>query len=91
MQKTKKLWIIIPAVLLCSLIVLAVVAFFGLEYYATNIVKQEIDNNIQELSDYMRVEYDNMTVNWLAFTVNLKKVKLSKPPLPGGTSLRRVK
>jgi hypothetical protein len=75
MQKTKKLLIIIPTVLLFSLIVLAVVAFFGLEYYATNIVKQEIDNNIQELSDHMRVEYDSMTVNWLAFTVNLKKVK----------------
>ena len=90
MQKTKKLLIIIPTVLLFSLIVLAVVAFFGLEYYATNIVKQEIDNNIQELSDHMRVEYDSMTVNWLAFTVNLKKVKLSKPPLPGVITIDKV-
>jgi len=90
MQKAKKLLIIIPIVLLFSLILLAVVAFFGLEYYATNIVKQEIDNNIQELSDHMRVEYDSMTVNWLAFTVNLKKVKLSKPPLPGVITIDQV-
>jgi hypothetical protein len=89
MQKRSK-FLIIPAVLLFSLILLAVVGYFGLGYYATNAVRQEIDNNIQELSDYMRVEYDSMDVNWLAFTVNMTKVKLSKPPLPGVITIDKV-
>ena len=90
MQKNKKLLIFIPTILLFSLILLGIVGFFGLEYYATNVIKQEIDNNIQELSDHLKIEYDSMTVNWLAFTVNLKKVKMSKPPLSGVITIDKV-
>lgn len=90
MQKQKRLLFLIPTVLLFFLFILAIIAFFGLEYYATNTVKQEIDNNIKELSNYMRVEYDSLAVNWLAFTVNLKNVKLSKPPLPGIITIDKV-
>lgn len=90
MHKQKRLWLFIPMVLLFSLILLAIVAFFGLEYYATTVVKEEIDKNIQELSQYMIIEYDDMDVNWLAFTVNLTDVKLSKPPLPGIVTIDKV-
>ncbi len=91
MQKKRRLLFFIPTVLLFSLIVLAVAVFFALEYYATNAVKQEIDANIQELSPYVRVEYASMGVNWLAFTVNMKKVKISKPPLPGMITIDQVR
>jgi hypothetical protein len=90
MQKRKRLLFFIPSVLLFSLLFLAIVAFFALEYYATTTVKQEIDNTIEELSKHVLVQYDNLGVNWLAFTVNLEKVKLSKPPLPGMITIDRV-
>jgi len=90
MRKPKRLLLVIPAVVLFSLLFLAVVAFFGLEYYATGVVKREIDYNIEELSQYMRVEYDSMGVNWLAFTVYLNQVKVSKPPLPGMVTIDKV-
>lgn len=90
MRKQRKLLLIIPAVLFFSLLLLAVVVFFGLEYYATTAVKKEIDNNIQELSQYMRIEYDSLEVNWLAFTVNLNNVKISKPPVPGIVKIDKV-
>ncbi len=90
MRKQRKLLLFIPLTILFSLILLALVAFFGLEYYATNRVKQEIDKNIQELSQYIRIEYDSMKVNWLAFTVNLHNVRVSKPPLPGVLTFDKV-
>jgi hypothetical protein len=90
MQKRKRPLFFIPSVLLFSLVFLAIVAFFGLEYYATTTVKQEIDNTIEELSKHVLVQYDNLGVNWLAFTVNLEKVKLSKPPLPGMITIDKV-
>ncbi len=91
MQKKRSLLIFIPTVLLISLIVIAIAVFFGLEYYATNTVKQEIDTSIQELSPYVRVEYDSLGVNWLAFTVNMDKVKISRPPLPGMITIDQVR
>jgi hypothetical protein len=91
MQKKSRLLIFIPTVLLISLIVIAIAVFFGLEYYATNAVKREIDANIQELSPYVRVEYDSLGVNWLAFTVIMDKVKISKPPLPGMITIDQVR
>ena len=91
MQKKRSLLIFIPTVLLISLIVIAITVFFGLEYYATNTVKQEIDTSIQELSPYVRVEYDSLGVNWLAFTVNMDKVKISRPPLPGMITIDQVR
>lgn len=90
MRKQRKLLLLIPMTILFSLILLAMVAFFGLEYYATNRVKQEIDKNIQELSQYIRIEYDSLKVNWLAFTVNLHNVRVSKPPLPGVLTFDKV-
>jgi len=90
MRKQRKLLLLIPMTILFSLILLALVAFFGLEYYATNIVKQEIDKNIQELSQYIRIEYDSLKVNWLAFTVNLHDVRVTKPPLPGVLTFDKV-
>jgi len=90
MRKPRRLLWFIPVVLLFSLILLAIVGFFGLEYYATTRVKQEIDYNIKELSQYMRIEYDSLKVNWLAFTVNLTDVRLSKPPLPGVVTIDKV-
>jgi hypothetical protein len=90
MRKPKRLLFFIPTILLLSVLFLAIVAFFGLEYYATTAVKQEIDNNIEELSQYVEIEYDSMRVNWLAFTVNLNQVKLSKPPLPGMITIDKV-
>ncbi len=90
MSKQKRLWLFIPMVFLFSVVLLAIVGFFGLEYYATTAVKEEIDNSIQELSQYMRIEYDSLEVNWLAFTVNLNQVKISKPPLPGVVTIDKV-
>lgn len=90
MRKQKRLLLFIPVIFLFSLLLLALVAFFGLEYYATNAVKEEIDNSIQELSQYMIIEYDTLDVNWLAFTVNLHQVKLSRPPLPGIITIDKV-
>ncbi|MFW6126908.1 MAG: hypothetical protein ACOC6K_01710 [Thermodesulfobacteriota bacterium] len=90
MRKPRRLLLFIPVVLLFSLILLAIVGFFGLEYYATTRVKQEIDYNIKELSQYMRIEYDSLKVNWLAFTVYLTDVRLSKPPLPGVVTIDKV-
>ena len=90
MQNQKRHWIFIPAVILLALFFLAVAAFFGLEYYSTTIVKQEMDRHIKEMSDYVRVDYDSLGVNWLAFTVDMKKVRLSKPPLPGVITIDKV-
>ncbi len=91
MQKKKKLWVIIPATIVVFLVVVAGAAFFTLEYYATSKVKQEIDRHIKEVSKHVQVEYDSMGVNWLAWTVYLKKVKLSKPPLPGSITIDKIR
>jgi hypothetical protein len=72
-------------------VILPVTAFFVLEYYVTTTVKQEIDRNVQELSKYIRVEYDSLGVDWLSYSVIMKKVRLSKPPLPGTITIDRVK
>jgi hypothetical protein len=90
-QEKKKLWLVLPATIVVFLVVVAAVAFFGLEYYATNRVKQEINKHIQEVSKHVQVEYDSLGVNWLAFTVYLKKVKLTKPPLPGSITIDKIK
>ena len=90
MQNQKKLWFLIPAVVLFALVVLATAAFFGLEYYTTTVLKREIDSHIQDLSDYVRVDYDSLGVNWLAFTVDMHKVRLWKPPLPGTITIDKV-
>jgi hypothetical protein len=90
MPKPKRLWLLIPAVVLGVLVILAAAAFFGLEYYTTTIVKREIDRRIQDISDYVRVDYDGLSVNWLNFTVNMNKVRLSRPPLPGYVTIDKV-
>jgi hypothetical protein len=90
MPNKKRLLVLIPTVVLVSIAFLAVAGFFGLEYYATSILKQEIDRNIQDISEYVRVDYDSLGVNWLAFTVDMKKVRLSKPPLPGSITIDKV-
>ena len=90
MQNNKRHWFLIPLISLGSLVLLALVAFFSLEYYATTVLQKEIDSHIQDISEYVRVDYESMGVNWLAFTVDLKKVKLSKPPLPGIITIDKV-
>jgi hypothetical protein len=90
MQNKKRRWLLIPTILLVSLLFIAVAGFIGLEYYATSVLKQEIDNQIQGISEYVRVDYDSMGVNWLAFTVDMNKVRLSKPPLPGRITIDKV-
>jgi len=90
MPNKRRLLVLIPIALIFSLVILAVAAFFILEYHATTTVKQEIDKNIQEISQYIQVDYDRVGVNWLAFTVNMHKVVLSKPPLPGIITIDRV-
>jgi hypothetical protein len=90
MPNPKKLWLVIPAVVLGVLVILAAAAFFGLSYYTTTIVKREIDQRIQDISEYVRVDYDGLSVNWLNFTVNMNKVRLSKPPLPGYITIDKV-
>lgn len=87
---TNRQLLIIPAALLL-LIFLAAAAFFGAEYYATSRVKSEINKHLQEVSQHVKVEYDGLGVNWLAFTVYLSKVKLSNPPLPGAVTIDRVR
>jgi hypothetical protein len=90
MQNKRRRWFFIPTVLLLSLAFLALVGFFGVEYYAMSVLKQEIDKQIQEISRYVRVEYDSMKVNWLAFTVDVNKVRMSRPPLPGRITIDKV-
>jgi hypothetical protein len=90
MANKKRSWLLIPTILLISLIFLAVAGFFGLEYYSTSILKQEIDRQIQDISEYVRVDYDSLEVNWLGFTVDMTKVRLRRPPLPGRISIDRV-
>ena len=90
MQNKKRLFFLVPAVLLLALVLMAGAAFFGLEYYATSVLKREIDSHIQEISDYVRVDYDSLGVNWLAFTVDLHRVRLRKPPLPGVITIDKV-
>lgn len=91
MPRSKKRLLLIPTVFLLSLIFLAIVAFFGLEYHATKTVKHEMQRHIQEFSDHVKIEYDSLAINWLAFTVNLNKVKVSKPPLPGIITIDKVR
>jgi hypothetical protein len=90
MHNRKRLFFLIPAIIVVSLAFLALAAFFGLEYYATSVLKKEMDRQIREISDYIRIDYDSLGVNWLAFTVDLHKVRLSKPPLPGYVTIDRV-
>jgi hypothetical protein len=90
MQNNKRSIFFIPGVVLLSLAFLAVVGFFGLEYYATSVLKQEIDKQIEGISEYVRVDYDSLGVNWLGFTVDMNKVRLSKPPLPGRITIDKV-
>lgn len=90
MKKPRKVLLFILIAILIPFIIIALGSFFGLEYHATKALKKEIDYNIKQLSKYIVVEYDTMGVNWLAFTVNLKKVKLSKPPLPGFITIDKV-
>jgi hypothetical protein len=90
MANKKRRWLFIPSIFLIVLIFLAVAGFFGLEYYTTNILKQEIDRQIQDMSEYVRVDYDSLGVNWLGFTVDMNKVRLRKPPLPGRITIDKV-
>jgi hypothetical protein len=90
MQNKKRRWLLIPTILLVSLFFLAVAGFFALEYYAMSVLKEEIDNQTQGISEYIRVDYDSLGVNWLAFTVDMDKVRLSKPPLPGRITIDKV-
>jgi hypothetical protein len=91
MSTKRRPWVPIIAMLIIALVILPVTAFFVLEYYVTTTVKQEIDRNVQELSKYIRVEYDSLGVDWLSYSVIMKKVRLSKPPLPGTITIDRVK
>jgi hypothetical protein len=88
-NKTRR-WLLIPTILLVCLFVIAVAGFFGLEYYATSVLKKEIDRQIEGISDYVRVDYDSLGVNWLAFTVDMNKVRLRRPPLPGRITIDKV-
>jgi hypothetical protein len=90
MTNKKRRWLLIPAILLAFLLVIALAGFFGLEYYTTKVLKQEIDSQIQAMSDYVRVDYDSLGVNWLAFTVDLNQVRLRRPPLPGRIIIEKV-
>jgi hypothetical protein len=90
MANKKRRWLLIPTILLIALVFLAVAGFFGLEYYATSVLKKEIDRQIEDISDYVRVDYDSLGVNWLAFTVDMHKVRLRRPPLPGRISIDKV-
>jgi hypothetical protein len=90
MANKKRRWLLIPTILLISLIFLAVAGFFGLEYYATSVLKKEIDRQIEDISEYVRVDYDSLKVNWLAFTVDMNKVRLRRPPLPGRITIDKV-
>ncbi len=90
MQNQKRRWLLIPTIVLASLLVIAAAGFVGLEYYATSVLKQEIDHQIQGISEYVRVDYDSLGVNWLGFTVDLHKVRLWKPPLPGRITIDKV-
>lgn len=90
MPPKRKLLVIIPSILI-FLLILAGSAFFGLEYYVTTALKKEIDNHIQDIREHVRVEYDSIGVNWLSFTVNMKKVKLSNPPFPGLITIDKVR
>lgn len=91
MSTKRRLWVPIIAALIIALVILPVTAFFVLEYYVTTVVKQEIDLHVKELSKYIRVEYDSLGVDWLSYSVVMKKVKLSKPPLPGTITIDRVR
>jgi hypothetical protein len=90
MQNRKRSIFFIPVVVLVSLFILAVAGFFGLEYYSTSVLKKEIDKQIQGISEYVRVDYDSLGVNWLRFTVDVNKVRLWKPPLPGRITIDKV-
>ncbi len=90
MQNKKRSFFFIPSVILASVVFLVVVGFFGLEYYTTSVLKQEIDKQIQSISEHVRVDYDSLGVNWLGFTVNVNKVRLWKPPLPGRITIDKV-
>ena len=90
MATKKRRWLLIPTILLVCLMVIAVAGFFGLEYYTTTILKKEIDRQIEGISDYVRVDYDSLGVNWLAFTVDMNKVRLRRPPLPGRITIDKV-
>jgi hypothetical protein len=90
MPNKKRLLVVIPAILIFTLVILAVGAFFAIEYHATTTLKEQIDQNIKELSQYIRVEYDSLGVDWLSYSVIMKKVRLSKPPLPGSITIDRV-
>jgi hypothetical protein len=90
MPNPKRLWLIIPGVVLFTLLLVAAGAFFGLEYYATGVLKKEIDQHIEDIADYVRVDYDSLGVNWLAFTVDLHQVRLRRPPLPGIITIDKV-
>jgi hypothetical protein len=90
MSNKKRRWLLIPAILLISLVFLAVAGFFGLEYYTTTVLKQEIDKQIQAMSDSVQVDYESLGVNWLGFTVDMHKVRLMKPPLPGRITIDKV-
>ena len=83
-------WLVIPVIFLLTIILLAVAGFFGLEFYTATVLKKEIDQRIQDISDYVRVDYDSLGVNWLGYTVDLHKVRLYKPPLPGVVTIDRV-
>lgn len=91
MPNKKRLLVVIPGILILTLVILAVGVFFAVEYHATTTLKQQIDRNIQEISKYIRVEYDSLGVDWLSYSVVMKKVRLSKPPLPGIITIDQVK
>jgi hypothetical protein len=87
--KTRR-FLVIPVILLLVIALVGGVAVIGLEYYATSVLKKEIDQRTKDVSEYVRVDYDSLGVNWLAFAVDMKKVRLSKPPLPGTITIDKV-
>ena len=90
MLKKRSSWLVIPVIFLLTILLLAVAGFFGLEFYTATVLKKEIDQRIQDISDYVRVDYDSLSVNWLGYTVDMNKVRLYKPPLPGVVTIDRV-
>jgi hypothetical protein len=90
MANKKRRWFFIPAILLVSVLVIAVAGLIGFEYYATAVLKKEIDRQIEDISDYVRVDYDSLGVNWLTFSVYMNNVRLRRPPLPGRITIDKV-
>lgn len=90
MQTKTRRFLAIPVILLIAVALIGGAAFIGVEYYATRVLKQEIDRQVKEISDYVQVDYDSLGANWLDFGVDMKNVRLSRPPLPGVITIDKV-